>query len=235
MALTSLALSLFTPLAVAGPFELGDEGSLFELGDRTQHLPDQICSRRVLKEGIRAVGGYEVVAELAQQVEARLLHDKIAREAIGGLHDDGFDAVAFEAFQQIGEARPVLEAVRARDGLVVVSLDNLESGMFGERLNRRALALFGVLIGPDIGRRGRAQIRQSGGGFLTGLSHWSWRKNATIEEMTACSSYLVWCSSPWAYVARACAPQHNFVQCDKLIVALHNKPIYHLRKSRPAV
>jgi len=113
MALAPFALSRLTALAVPRAFELGDKRGLFELGHRTQHLPDQVGGWRVLKEGIGTIGRYQVVAELAQHVEPGLLHDEIAGKPIGRFHDDGFDAVAFQALQQIGEAGPLLDAVCA--------------------------------------------------------------------------------------------------------------------------
>jgi hypothetical protein len=59
--------------------------------------------------------------------------------AVSGFHDDGSDAVAFQMLQQIGEAGPFLDAVRAGYGLVVVPVDDLEASTLGEGLNRRAL------------------------------------------------------------------------------------------------
>ena len=58
--------------------------------------------------------------------------------------------------------------VRARDSRVIVPIDNLVTGCFGEGFDRRKLAILRILIGPDVCAARRPEIRD---GFLDFLAH----------------------------------------------------------------
>ena len=72
-----------------------------------------------------------------------------AREATGILNKDDADAVALDAVQQSGEARPGLDWIGASHGGIVELGD--QACALGEALNGSALALVAVLVRADIG------------------------------------------------------------------------------------
>ena len=62
------------------------------------------------------------------------------------------------ALQHVGKARRGLDRIRTRHGSVIELAGELVTGALGECLDRLALAPIAVLVGPDIGRRARAEV-----------------------------------------------------------------------------
>ena len=85
MALAALTLAGFTTLALAGTAQLRDRHCLIELGDRAEHLADQLGRRRVVDERAGIVGRDKVDVSFAQ---LGMTDHQIASEATGRLDDD---------------------------------------------------------------------------------------------------------------------------------------------------
>jgi len=88
MRLTPLALAIALAYAIAGEPQFSDRHCLIELRHGAEHLGDQCCRRCILNEGARAICGNDLNALRL------LLHDEVARKAVGGLNDDRAHAVA---------------------------------------------------------------------------------------------------------------------------------------------
>jgi hypothetical protein len=71
-------------LAISSRPELRNQGCLFELGDRTKHLPDQHRGRRLFREEIRRCCRDQRDAQRFEEIMACELDGQVAREAIGG-------------------------------------------------------------------------------------------------------------------------------------------------------
>jgi hypothetical protein len=134
MTLAAFALARARPLPIASAPELGDDHRPVELRDRAKDLTDQPRRRRVVEEGVRAVGRDQRDAEGLQLRVADLLDHQVAGEAAGGLDDDVASAVAGNVGQQGREARARLDRVGAGDGGVVELADNPVAMATGERL-----------------------------------------------------------------------------------------------------
>ena len=85
MALEPLTLTDFTALALACTAQLRDRHGLVELGDRAEHLADQLGRRRVVDERAGIVGRDKVDVSFAQ---LGMTDHQIASEATGRLDDD---------------------------------------------------------------------------------------------------------------------------------------------------
>ena len=96
--------------------------------------------------------------------EVQLLRHEIASEAAGVFDDHDADAVAFDPVQKLIEAGPRLDWISAGDGRIIKPIvrGDLEAGALRISRDRLALALFAILIGPDI--RG-ARSAEIGHGF----------------------------------------------------------------------
>jgi hypothetical protein len=70
-------------LAISSRPELRNQGCLFELGDRTKHLPDQHRGRRLFREEIRRCCRDQRDAQRFEEIMACELDGQVAREAIG--------------------------------------------------------------------------------------------------------------------------------------------------------
>ena len=92
----------------------------------------------------------------------RLLHDEVAGEPIGRLHDDGVGPIAGYVLEHGGKARARIQGVRTTDGLIIVFAHELVGGTLGESCNGLALALVTVLVGTDVGGRAGAQYAIAG-------------------------------------------------------------------------
>ena len=64
---------------------------------------------------------------------------QISGEAVGGLDQDGFDAVRGDVLEHGGETRPLVDQVGALDAVVAVLGDDLVSGGLGKLGDRCAL------------------------------------------------------------------------------------------------
>lgn len=93
---------------IAGAFEFGHQHSLFELRYRAENLSYPHRGRRFVDERVGRVGGYQADAGIAEHPIAGFLNDKIAGEAICGLDDDGFDAIAGDPFEHFAESWAIL-------------------------------------------------------------------------------------------------------------------------------
>jgi hypothetical protein len=100
-----------------------------------------------------------------------LLHDEITGEAVGGLDDDDPDAVAGDARQQRGKARPHIDRISAAHRGIVELRFDLVAGAPGESRDGLALTLLAVLIGADVGCRAGTEIRKRRGDLLP--AHWA--------------------------------------------------------------
>src|SRR3954464_1271698 len=82
MRLPARALDAGRPLAIARATELCDRHGLVELGHGPEHLPDEPRRRRILEEGVRAVGRDQFDAALLEHDIADLLNHQVARKAV---------------------------------------------------------------------------------------------------------------------------------------------------------
>jgi hypothetical protein len=69
--------------------------------------------RRIVEKSVRAVGGNEADAALAQPGVENLLHHEVAREAVGGFDDDRANPIGLYALEHQGEAWPGLDRIGA--------------------------------------------------------------------------------------------------------------------------
>src|SRR3982074_605806 len=120
------------PLALPGALELGNNHRLVELRDCAEYLPDQFRCRRVVEEGLRAVGSDQLDAKGLQLRKANLLHHEVAREPAGGLDDDGASAIAGDVGEHGYEAGARLDVVSTAHCCVVELAHKLEPSTLGE-------------------------------------------------------------------------------------------------------
>ena len=99
------------------------------------------------------IGGDQRHAEALEEAEAGLLDNQIAGEPVRRLDDDGPDAIAGDALEHRGKARARVHRVRARNAIIAELGDDLEAGHLRVSLNRGALALERVLVGPNVRQR----------------------------------------------------------------------------------
>ena len=114
-------------------------------------MADHDGGRRIVEEGVWAVGGDQCNSSVTEKAPAGLLRDEITGEPVGRLDNDRADAVARDVLQHGGEARPLVDRVRAFHGVVAVFGYQLISGSPGKCLNGGALALERVLVLADVG------------------------------------------------------------------------------------
>jgi hypothetical protein len=90
--LAALALAALPTPALARATQLGHHHGLVELGDGTEDLADKLGCGAIVEERIRAIGGDQLDPAFSKLGEANLLHHQVAREPVGGLHDNGAGA-----------------------------------------------------------------------------------------------------------------------------------------------
>src|SRR5215203_4458899 len=119
MAFPTLDLDAGRALALPSAPELRYRHCFIELGDGSEHLPDQTGRWRILDERLRTIGSYQLDAPLREHRIADLLHHEIAGEPARCLDDDGPDAVRLDPLQHRREAGPSVDSVCAAHGSVV--------------------------------------------------------------------------------------------------------------------
>ena len=130
--------------------QLVDEPGFLVLSEGSGDLAHHLAAGIVACRQIVSAGGQKAHPAIDEQRDAEFLGHQLTSEAGGVLDDDRADAVVFDPVEKLGEARPILDRVRARNRRIVKLGDDLEAAPLGEAFDGVAWSFFAVLVGPTL-------------------------------------------------------------------------------------